>query len=168
MKIFGITGNKNSGKTHLTERLVTTMCNRGLSVSTIKHAHHDADIDQPGRDTYRHRKAGAQQVVLSTKNRLAIMTENLNRTDKTLKEIIDVMDEVDIVIVEGYKNSLHPKIETYRKKAGSDLLANSNSSIKAICSDTPLTGMKVPVFELDDTHRIVNFILKKIGLKNCH
>ena len=87
MKIFGITGNKNSGKTHLIERLVVEMCNQGLSVSTIKHAHHDADIDQPGRDTYRHREAGARQVVLATKNRLAIMTESLNRPNKTLEEI---------------------------------------------------------------------------------
>ena len=164
MKVFGITGNKNSGKTHLIERLVAEMKNRGLLVSTIKHAHHGADIDKLGSDTYRHREAGAQQIVLSTKNRLVIMTENSNRSDKTLEEIIESMEKVDLVIVEGYKNSFYPKIETYRTSAGKELLATSNSTIKAIGADTSLIGINIPVFELDNTNKIVDFILKEVGL----
>ena len=164
MKLFGITGNKNSGKTHLIERLVNEISKRGFSVSTIKHAHHDADIDKPGRDTYRHRKAGARQVVLSTKNRLAIMTENLDSPGKTLEEIISLMDKVDVVIIEGYKNSIHSKIETYRKTTGNPLLARSNSSIKAIASDVSLIDIKIPVFGLNNTKDIVDFILKELGL----
>ena len=164
MKIFGITGNKNTGKTHLIERVIAEIISRGLSVSTVKHAHHDTDIDSPGRDSYRHRTAGAKQVALSTKNRLAIMTEIHNSIEISLQDIINAMDPVDIVLIEGYKNSGHPKIETYRSISKQPLLAMTNNTIKAVGSDIPLNDIKLQVFDLNNTVEITNFILKKVGL----
>ena len=164
MKIFGITGNKNTGKTHLIERVIEEIISRGLSVSTIKHAHHDTDIDSPGRDSYRHRTAGAKQVALSTKNRLAIMTELDNSIEISLQDIISAMDPVDIVLIEGYKTSKHPKIETHRSISKKPLLAMTNNTIQAVMSDCPLLAIKVPVFDLNNTLEITNFILNKVGL----
>lgn len=103
MKIYGVTGGKNTGKTGLIERLVKEFVNRGVTVSTIKHAHHDTDIDQPGRDSHRHREAGAHQVVLSTKHRWAIMTELRDAPEVDLKSIIRSLEPVQLTLIEGYK-----------------------------------------------------------------
>ena len=114
MRIYGVTGWKNSGKTTLVERLVAEIAGRGLSVSTIKHAHHAFDPDQPGRDSHRHRAAGASQVLVSSRKRWALMTENRGRPEAELGALIGQLAPVDLVLVEGYKQERHPKIETRR------------------------------------------------------
>jgi molybdopterin-guanine dinucleotide biosynthesis adapter protein len=159
MKVFGITGWKNTGKTTLTERLVAEMVGRGLRVSTVKHAHHDAQIDQPGRDSHRHRMAGAGQVILASPRRWALMTELAPAApEPPLEALLARLDPCDLVLVEGYKSAAHPKIETYRAAIGRDLLAAGNPSIRAIARDVPLAH-PLPQFDLNDIAAIATFIL---------
>ena len=165
MKIFAITGHKNTGKTNLLERVLKEMVSRGITVSTIKHAHHDTDIDHPGRDSYRHRQAGASQVVLSTKNRWAIMTELRGSPEAKLENIIKSMNPVQLILIEGYKDNLYSKIETFRQEINKPLLARSNGTIKAVASDTSIQDLKVPNFNLNDTKKITNFVLQEVGIK---
>lgn len=162
MKVFGITGWKNTGKTTLTERLVAEMVRRGLTVSTVKHAHHDTDIDQPGRDSHRHRLAGAGQVVLASPLRWALMTELRGAPEPPLSDLLARFDPCDLVLVEGYKSSPHPKIETHRAATGRDLLAASNPSIRAIARDAPVDH-PLPQFDLDDVSAIATFILSEVS-----
>jgi len=164
MKIYGVTGGKNTGKTGLIERLVKEFVNRGVTVSTIKHAHHDTDIDKPGRDSHRHREAGAHQVVLSTKHRWAIMTELRDTPEVDLKSIIRSLEPVQLTLIEGYKNEPHPKIETFRLTISKPLLALTNSSIKGIASDSLITGLEIPIFDLNDTEKIADFISEEVRL----
>jgi len=165
MKIFAITGHKNTGKTNLLERVLKEMVSRGITVSTIKHAHHDTDIDHPGRDSYRHRQAGASQVILSTKNRWAIMTELRGSPEAKLEDIIKSMNPVQLILIEGYKDNLYSKIETFRQEINKPLLARSNGTIKAVASDTSIQDLKVPNFNLNDTKKITNFVLQEVGIK---
>lgn len=160
MRLFGITGWKNTGKTTLTERLVTEFVARGFSVSTLKHAHHSVDVDQPGTDSFRHREAGASQVLLASGNRWALMNELRGASEPSLEELLARLDPVDVVLVEGFKSAAHPKIETYRKSAGHDLIAPPKPSILAVASDCPL-DVDRPVFDLDDIAGIADFILKE-------
>ena len=168
MKIYGVTGWKNNGKTGLMERLVAEFCARGFSVSTLKHAHHTTDVDQSGTDSYRHRSAGAQEVVLASPNRVAIMQELRGADEPTLTELLARLRPVDLVLIEGFKREAHPKIEAHRAAAGQALLAPQNTTIRGIASDSPdapaLTRAKVPVFDLDDTMAIADFITSDIGL----
>jgi len=165
MKIFGITGHKNTGKTNLMERVLKEIVSRGITVSTVKHAHHDTDIDHPGRDSYRHRQAGASQVILSTKNRWAIMTELRGSPEAKLEDIIKSMNPVQLILIEGYKDNLYSKIETFRQEINKPLLARSNGTIKAVASDTSIQDLKVPNFNLNDTKKITNFVLQEVGIK---
>ena len=165
MKIFAITGHKNTGKTNLMERVLKEIVSRGITVSTVKHAHHDTDIDHPGRDSYRHRQAGASQVVLSTKNRWAIMTELRGSPEAKLENIIKSMNPVQLILIEGYKDNLYSKIETFRQEINKPLLARSNGTIKAVASDTSIQDLKVPNFNLNDTKKITNFLLQEVGIK---
>ena len=164
MKIYGVTGGKNTGKTGLIERLVKEFVIRGVTVSTIKHAHHDTDIDQPGRDSHRHREAGAHQVVLSSKHRWALMTELRDAPEADLKSIIRSLEPVQLTLIEGYKNDPHPKIETFRLVISKPLLALTNSSIKAVASDSPIPGLEIPIFDLNDTGKIADFISEEVRL----
>ena len=123
MKVFGIVGWKNSGKTGLVERLVEDITNRGVTVSTMKHAHHNFDVDQKGKDSFRHRKAGAHQVLLSSDARWVLMTELRESLKPTMEEQLRKMDPVDLVLIEGFKTNDHLKIETYRSVTGQKLIA---------------------------------------------
>jgi molybdopterin-guanine dinucleotide biosynthesis protein MobB len=163
MKIFGVTGYKNAGKTGLMERLVTEITSRGLTVSTLKHAHHSFDIDHPGKDSHRHRAAGAHQVVLSSGNRWAMMTELRGAPEPPLADLLAQMAPVDLILVEGWKRDSHPKIEAYRAEPNHPLIAPNDPTIKAVASDTPLTVDR-PLFDLDDTIAIADFILSETGL----
>lgn len=163
MKVFGVAGWKNTGKTGLVERLVSELTSRGLSVSTIKHAHHRVDVDQQGTDSYRHRQAGACEVVLASANRYALMHELRGADEPELEDLLAKMSPVDLVLVEGYKSAPHPKIETYRAAAGQALLAKTESSIRAVASDSSVQ-VDVPVFDLNDTSAIADFILRESGL----
>ena len=162
MKQYGVVGWKNTGKTGLITRLVTEFCARGLTVSTIKHAHHSFDVDQPGTDSMRHRRAGAQEVILASERRVALMQE-LPDTSGTpsLSDLMARLSPVDLVLIEGYKAAPHPKIETHRAAANQPLIAPNDPSIRAVASDVALSA-SVPVFDLDDTAAIADFIAADI------
>jgi len=163
MKIYGITGFKNAGKTGLMERLVTEITSRGFSVSTLKHAHHRFDVDQKGKDSYRHRQAGAHQVLLSSGTRWALMTELRDTQEPALETLLDQLAPVDLILVEGYKRDRHAKIEAYRGETGHPLIAKDDDTIRAIASDTPIDIDRL-IFDLDDTKSIADFILSEVGL----
>ncbi|WP_323783695.1 molybdopterin-guanine dinucleotide biosynthesis protein B [Leisingera sp.] len=163
MKVYGVTGWKNNGKTGLMERLVTEFTSRGFTVSTIKHAHHATDVDQPGTDSYRHRQAGASEVVLASAGRVAIMQELRGAAEPPLAELLARLNPVDLVLVEGYKREPHPKVEACRQDAGTDLIAPRDPSIRAVASDTPL-ALDCPVFDLNATSEIADFIQTDLGL----
>lgn len=163
MKIYGITGWKNCGKTGLMERLVTEFTERGLTVSTIKHAHHSTDVDQPGTDSHRHRMAGASEVILASAHRVALMQELRGAAEPSLSSLLARLSPVDLVLVEGYKREAHPKIEAHRHAARQPLIAPQDRSIAALASDCAL-DIDRPVFDLDDTTAIADFIAKELGL----
>ena len=162
-KIFGIAGWKNSGKTGLAVRLVTELTARGYKVSTIKHAHHDFDIDKVGADSYRHRQAGAHEVALVSGTRYAIMHELRGAPEPTLEEILARLAPCDIVLIEGYKREPVPKIEARRLEAANRTpLAPTDPYICAIAADHAVDDAKIPVFDLDDTIAIADFILRTL------
>ena len=163
MKVFGIVGWKNSGKTGLLERLVEDITNRGFSVSTMKHAHHNFDVDQKGKDSFRHRKAGAHQVFLSSDARWVLMTELRESLKLTMEEQLGKMDPVDLVLIEGFKTNDHLKIETYRSVTGQKLIAPSDKNIIAVATNDKIDTV-VPTLNLDDTKTIADFVLKTVGL----
>lgn len=164
MKVYGIVGWKNSGKTGLMERLVTEITARGFSVSTIKHAHHSFDVDHPGKDSHRHRVAGASQVLLSSRNRWALMSELRGEEEPPLSALITQLNPVDLVLIEGYKRDSHAKVEAHRSETGQSLLARDDDTVRAVASNEPLDGLSVPVIDLDDTKAIADFILSQVGL----
>jgi len=164
MKVWGVVGWKNSGKTGLVERLVTEFLSRGLSVSTLKHAHHRFDVDQEGKDSHRHRVAGAHEVLLASRNRWALMHELRDEDEPGLDELLQRLSPVDLVIVEGYKRDSHAKIEAHRAETGSPLIAPGDASVRAIASDSAIALDDRPVFDLDDTTAIADFIAAELGL----
>lgn len=162
--LFGITGWKNSGKTHLVARLVSEFCARGLTVSTIKHAHHSFDIDHENTDTWQHRKAGAGEVAIVSKTRWALMHELQNEQEPKLEEIVAKLAPCDIILVEGYKSENHPKIETIRlPESGTSPLWKTNKTIVAIACDEKLKGCKKPIFAQDNIVQIADFILAELN-----
>ena len=163
MKIYGVTGWKNSGKTRLMERLVAEFTARGFTVSTIKHAHHRFDVDHPGKDSFRHRDAGAKEVLLVSRNRFALMHELREEEEPTLASLLTKLSSVELVLIEGYKRDRHPKIEAHRKELGKDLIALTDDTIRAVASNDN-TSFDKPVFDLDDTGSIADFIQAETGL----
>ena len=163
MNIYGVIGWKNAGKTSLMERLVAEISARGLRVSTVKHVHHDVDLDQPGKDTFRHRTAGAEEVVLASANRMALLREHRG-AEPDLAVILARMAPVDLVLVEGYKRDAHPKIEVFRREAGHDLIQPGDPMVRAVATDAAIAVLAVPVLDLNDTAAIADFILREVGL----
>ena len=164
-RIFGIAGWKNSGKTGLAVRLVTELSARGYKVSTIKHAHHDFDIDKVGADSWRHREAGAHEVTIVSGTRYAIMHELRGTPEPTLDEVLARLAPCDIVLIEGYKREPVPKIEARRTEAANRTpLAPTDPHIRAIAADHAVEGESLPVFDLDDTLAIADFILATLDL----
>lgn len=163
MKIFGIVGWKNAGKTGLMERLVSDISSRGLAVSTIKHAHHEFDLDQPGKDSFRHRAAGAREVLIGSRKRWALMHELRGTDEPTLDDLLAKLSPVDLVLVEGYKGDAHPKVEAHRASTGNPLIAPGDPSVVAVASDVAI-AIDRPVFDLDDTEAVAAFILTEVGL----
>jgi molybdopterin-guanine dinucleotide biosynthesis protein MobB len=164
MRVYGVTGWKNSGKTTLVERLVAEITARGLSVSTLKHAHHGFDVDRPGKDSHRHREAGARQVLVSSAARWALMTENGGAPEPPLEALIARLDPVDLVLVEGWKRDRHPKIEARRAAAARAPIGPADATVEAIAADGPVPEAHLPVFALDDVAAIADFILARTGL----
>jgi molybdopterin-guanine dinucleotide biosynthesis adapter protein len=162
MRIYGVIGWKNAGKTSLMERLVAEITARGFSVSTVKHVHHDVDLDQPGKDSFRHRAAGASEVVLASAHRFALMREHRG-PEPDLSAILARMAPVDLILVEGYKRDAHAKIEVFRAEAGHDLIQPGDPLIRAVATDLSLT-LPVPSLDLNNTRQIADFILREVGL----
>ncbi len=163
MRVYGVVGWKNAGKTGLMERLVREITGRGFTVSTVKHAHHSFDVDQEGKDSYRHRVAGATEVLLASRHRFALMHELRHEQEPSLEDLLARLAPVDLVLIEGYKRDAHPKVEAHRTVTGNPLIAPDDPTIRAVASDEPL-DLDRPVFDLDDTVRIADFILSDVGL----
>jgi molybdopterin-guanine dinucleotide biosynthesis protein B len=161
-KVFGITGWKNSGKTTLVAELVSHFSQMGLTVSTIKHAHCDFDIDRPGTDSFKHRKAGAQQVLLASSTRWALMRELGVDREPELTDLLAQLDSVDLVIVEGFKMGDQPKIQVVRPENNTERLPEDAHPIVAIASDSPVSpadyGCDGPLLPLNDIAAIATFI----------
>jgi molybdopterin-guanine dinucleotide biosynthesis protein B len=163
MKVFGITGWKNSGKTTLTERLVAEITTRGITVSTIKHAHHSVDVDQPGKDSFRHRAAGAGEVILASAYRWAIMHELRGAEEPSVDDLLAKLSPVDIVLIEGFKQNDHAKIEA-SVKPDRPLIAHDDSSIKAVAAGHDVGALSVPILDINNIPMIADFVLKEVGL----
>ena len=160
MKLIGLAGWSGAGKTTLLERVIPHLIARGLSVSTIKHAHHSFDVDVPGKDSWKHRNAGATEVLVSSGNRFALMHELRGAPEPTLHELLSLLSPVDLVIVEGFKADAHPKIEVYRAETGKEFLHGQDKAIVAVASDVPV-ATALPVLHLDDIEKIADMMLSK-------
>ena len=159
MKIIGVAGFKNAGKTTLVEKLVASLTAMGYRVSTVKHAHHSFDIDHEGRDSFRHRKAGATEVAVVSAGRWAIIHELRNEAEPPLADILAKLAPCDLVIVEGYKRERIPKLEIYRAEIGKPLLHLEDDWIVAIASDAALPDASVPVVDLNAIDKIADILL---------
>ena len=164
MKIFGLAGWSGSGKTTLIVKLMPELMGRGFEVSTMKHAHHNFDIDEPGKDSYEHRVAGAKEVMISAANRWALMHELRGEEKPSVEELIGRMTPVDLLLVEGFKSHLHPKIEVHRPSVGKPLLQKDDKEIVAVASDEEIAGLPVPVLDINDSGTIADFIVKTCAL----
>jgi molybdopterin-guanine dinucleotide biosynthesis protein MobB len=164
MKLFGLAGWSGAGKTTLVVRLLPALAARGLAVSTMKHAHHSFDIDQPGKDSYRHRAAGATEVMIASSQRWALMHEHGGAPEPTAAALAAHMAAVDLVLVEGFKREPHPKLEVHRAANGKPLLHPGDPHIVAVASDQPLPCVGLPVLSLDDVEAIADFIVDHCGL----
>lgn len=156
--VIGILGWKNVGKTHFATLIIKLLVSKGYKVGSIKHAHHNFDIDQPGTDSFKHRKAGSSQVIISSSRRWAKIIENNNKKEKNLDELIAEFQDIDIVVVEGFKKEKHPKIEIIGKN--SQKINREIKNVIAIISDE-LSDTNTPVFKKNDIESLVEFIIKK-------
>lgn len=163
MKIFGIAGYSGSGKTTLIEKLIPLFMGAGLRVSLIKHAHHSFDIDHPGKDSYRHRHAGCGEVLVTSKQRWALMHELRGEREPTLEEMIRIIAPCDLLLIEGYKREPLDKLEVYRSTLGEALLYPHDPRIVAIAGDQRITA-ELPQFGIDDVVAIATFIRRHVGL----
>ena len=161
--IFGVVGWKNSGKTTLMEKLVREIKLRNLTVSTIKHVHSSFDIDKKGKDSHRHRSAGAFEVLVSSKDRFALISQWKKNEKHSLEVMLKKLVPVDLVLVEGYKNELHPKLEVYRECSHQPPIARNDNTILAIASDFE-PSIELPILDLNDTTIIADFILAELGI----
>ena len=165
VKLLGIAGFKNAGKTTLTERLVRELTARGYRISTVKHAHHGFDIDQEGRDSWRHRQAGASEVAVVSAKRWALVHELRGETEPRLKDVIARMKPCDLILTEGYKGESHPKIEVRDLAINHPELAGRDPSVIAIACNGKVMEASVPVFDRDDILTIADFIVARLELK---
>jgi molybdopterin-guanine dinucleotide biosynthesis protein MobB len=163
MRIFGLAGWSGSGKTTLLAGLIPELVARGLSVSTIKHAHHEFDIDQPGKDSWRHRQAGATEVMVASSRRWALMHELRALPEPSLDELIARMSPVDLLLVEGFKRQPHPKLEVHRPSLGKPLIYPEDPHVVAIASDEAFAA-PLPLLPLGDAGAVAAFITDHLGL----
>ncbi len=161
MKIVGISGWSGNGKTTLLERLIPVLTKRGYSVSTLKHAHHKFDIDKPGKDSYRHREAGATEVLISSSHRWALMHENRDGQEAGIDALIAQMSPVDILLVEGFKQENFPKIEVWRDEADAPPLHLKDDTVVAVATDSLSLQTTLPKLDLNDQEQVANFIIEQ-------
>lgn len=162
--LFGIAGYKNSGKTTLIVDLIRNLVARGWRVGTIKHAHHDFDIDYPGKDSFLHRAAGATEVIVSSARRVAHIRELVDSDEPALDDLVQQMRDIDLVLVEGWKSGSHPRLELRRAAAPAAAVAGTAPGVLAIVSDAPLADEKLPVLLRENVPAIADFILASVGL----
>ena len=163
-KVIGVAGFKNAGKTTLVEKLVSELTRRGHRISTVKHAHHSFDIDHEGRDSFRHRKAGAAEVAVVSRHRWAIIHESRDEAEPSLEEMLAMLAPCDLVIVEGYKRDLHDKIEVRNIELDHPRLAGDDPTIIAIAANGAIADAPVPLFDRDDVSALAVFIEQRMRL----
>jgi len=163
MRILGLAGWSGSGKTTLMCALVPALVDRGHRVSTCKHAHHRFDVDRPGKDSHRHRQAGATEVMIGSANRWALMHELRGAPEPTLDDLVRHMTPVDLLLVEGFKHGSHDKLEVFRAALGQPLLAATDPHVVAIASDAPVDA-RVPVLPLGDAVAVADFVERHCNL----
>lgn len=163
MKIFGFAGYSGSGKTTLIEQLIPLFVKRGLKVSLIKHAHHTFDVDQEGKDSYRHRHAGCSEVLVTSSRRWALMSELRGAAEPTLKEQMERLSPCDLLLVEGFKHEPIPKLEVYRAEVGEAMIHPHDANIVAVASDAKV-DTPLPQLDLNKPEAVAEFVLKHVGL----
>jgi molybdopterin-guanine dinucleotide biosynthesis protein B len=166
MKIFGFAGWSGSGKTTLIEKLIPLFTARGISVSLLKHAHHTFEIDQPGKDSFRHRKAGCTEVLVTSSRRWALIHELRGAPEPGLQALIERMSPCDLLLVEGFKREAIPKLEVYRAEVGEPLIHPNDANVVAIASDARV-DTALPKFDLNAPDAIAAFILRYTGLADA-
>jgi len=158
VRLIGLTGWSGSGKTTLITALIPELTRRGRTVSTVKHAHHSFDVDKPGKDSFVHRESGAQEVLVSSGRRWALMRELRDAHEPSLRELLGHLGEVDLVLIEGFKREAHPKIEIHRAAIGKPLLYPSDPQVRAIASDPPQESAPIPHVSLNDVTAIADLV----------
>ena len=158
MRIVGLAGWSGSGKTTLVTKVIPVLVRRGLRVATVKHAHHEFDTDQPGKDSWLHRQAGASEVAIVSSRRWAVVHELRDAPEPPLEDMLQKLSPVDLVIVEGFKRHAHPKLEVFRAILGKPLLHPEDDCIVALATDAPLPQASVPVLMLDDIEAIADVL----------
>jgi molybdopterin-guanine dinucleotide biosynthesis adapter protein len=164
MRIFGFAGWSGSGKTTLIEQLIPRFVKHGLRVSLIKHAHHTFDVDHAGKDSYRHRQAGAQEILVTSSRRWVLMHELRGEAEPAFEEHVKRVSPCDLLLVEGFKHAPIPKLEVWRKETGEPLLHPNDAHIVAVASDAKVQT-RLPLLDLNDVDGIAQFILQKMELK---
>lgn len=164
MKTFGLAGWSGSGKTTLVVKLLPELIGQGLRVSTMKHTHHQFDMDKPGKDSHNHRMAGAEEVMVTSSTRWALLHELRGDPEPDIETLIARMSPVDMVLIEGFKSYPHDKLEVHRPSLGKALLATNDSSVVAIATDEPFSHASLPVLDLNDAQAIAAFIIGHMGL----
>ncbi len=165
-KIFGLAGWSGSGKTTLLRALIPALVRRNLRVSTLKHAHHNFDVDQPGKDSYEHREAGATEVMVSSANRWALMHELRGAAEPASADLIRHMTPVDLLLIEGFKSETHDKLEIHRPALGKPPLYPDDPNVVAVATDGSIEGLYLPHLDLNDADAIADFIVAHCGLED--
>ena len=160
-RVIGLAGWSGSGKTTLLTKLIPLLASRGQRLATIKHAHHAFDVDQPGKDSYEHRKSGAGEVIISSARRWVQMHELSGTPEATLSQLLRRLSPCDLVLVEGFKRNNHPKLEVFRSEVGKPPLYPDDTCIVAVASDRSFPDARVPVIDLDDIPRIADIVMAK-------
>ena len=167
LKVLGLTGWSGAGKTTLLTLLIPELTARGLTVSTIKHAHHTFDVDKPGKDSYRHRQAGATEVLIASAARWALMHENRGADEPGLEALLASLSPVDLVLVEGFKGEGHQKIEVHREGLDKPLLCRGDRSFIALAANYRPDGLDLPLLDLDDVRALADFVIDYCGTKSA-
>ncbi len=165
MRILGLVGWSGSGKTTLMVKLLPELVGRGLTVSTMKHAHHGFDVDQPGKDSFEHRAAGATEVMIGSARRWALMHELRDAAEPAPEDLVKHMTPVDLLIIEGFKAHPHEKVEVHRPALGKSLLCRDDKQVVAVASDAAIPGLALPRLDLNDVKAIADFMIRHCGLK---
>ena len=158
MRVIGLAGWSGAGKTTLITRVIPVLVRRGLKVATVKHAHQNFDIDRPGKDSWRHREAGASEVAVVSPRRWAVVHELREEAEPPFAEMLGKLSPADLVLVEGFKRLAYPKLEVYRGSLGKPLIQPDDDCIVAIAAEAPLPGASVPVVMLNDVDTIADVL----------